>query len=289
MGTPDFSRRSWRLKIERAKQHLVELDKHIGAYSDRQPYRVAWETQKHENSGKWRCMFRITERPADELAIIIGDVVHNVRSALNHLAVTLSGNTDGGFPIVSRDPDALVVGKYINGKARQNFIKATRGMNADAVAVIKRLQPYSSWPTSPECPTGLRFWHHIGEEQVVHLDRPYTHYLYMLAELNNADKHRELVTLGSGITDGWITIAEGARIRGQRFANVMFADNAQVATRSTPPPPETEVEVEVHGSVVVAVPLGPDEDSVPIFDLLRALTNELPLAVFGALEPLIRL
>jgi hypothetical protein len=100
-------------------------------------------------------------------ATITGDAIENLRSALDHLAYQLflvgTNGTTGGrhvyFPI-DRD-----IAEY-----RRNLPRRTRGMRQDAIDTLNAIEPYKG-----------------GKG----------HDLWVLHELNNLDKHRLLVTVGS--------------------------------------------------------------------------------------------
>ncbi len=86
-----------------------------------------------------------------EWSPIIGDIVHNWRSALDHLAwqlVIRNGRKPSGstaFPIFSESPfDASL---YSSAKAAENALKSwnrqVKGMHANDAALIEILQPYN--------------------------------------------------------------------------------------------------------------------------------------------------
>src|SRR5438132_4480841 len=77
-----------RLKWERAKQHLEALDAEIGPWPRRKPYRVRPES----NAEKTEAILRVDllDVPPLEWGVVVGDIVHNWRSALDHLAWQLA-------------------------------------------------------------------------------------------------------------------------------------------------------------------------------------------------------
>ncbi len=74
-------------KIERAKKHIADLERGIRAFHDTNPYLIVRETDPELGGPRWRV--RIRKYPPLELAPVIGDAVHNLRSALDHLVVAL--------------------------------------------------------------------------------------------------------------------------------------------------------------------------------------------------------
>jgi hypothetical protein len=75
------------LKLARAKQHIVELTLSIRAYAQSQPYGV--EKRLDESSNAYLYTVRVVKPMPEEWALIVGDVVHNARAALDHLTVQL--------------------------------------------------------------------------------------------------------------------------------------------------------------------------------------------------------
>lgn len=123
------------LKVERAKKHLSELQIARNRFIETAPYRVVSEhdSQTGQTLDK---VFDLQVPPA-EIGLIAGDVAHNLRSALDHLAYALviaSGGTptkQTAFPIYD-DP-----AKYKAHSRRQ-----VEGMAQTAKDVIDGIAPY---------------------------------------------------------------------------------------------------------------------------------------------------
>jgi hypothetical protein len=164
-----------RLKMARAQKHFEELQDVIKSFLGRKPYEVVSESdaQPHHYIGR----LHIREWPPPELSPIIGDIVHNGRSALDHLAwllVRRAKNTPAPgktqFPIFTKDPfDRTLYSTTKKWKAAlDRWNSQTQGMASNDVAIIKRMQPYKRFKTPGADP------------------------LARLADLSNWDKHREL-------------------------------------------------------------------------------------------------
>ena len=88
-----------KLKVQRAKKHISDLHNEIAAYMRRKPYRIVVE----QDTEPQRCVLviRVREEVPDNLATIIGDAVHNLRTALDILACELvrinSGDPEGVY------------------------------------------------------------------------------------------------------------------------------------------------------------------------------------------------
>lgn len=90
-----------RLKVERANEHIGQLNAEIRNFSERKPYRIVLEA--HANPGMAAFTIRIKESIPERFALIIGDIVHNLRAALDQTACAIipNGTTDrdAAFPI----------------------------------------------------------------------------------------------------------------------------------------------------------------------------------------------
>jgi hypothetical protein len=151
-------------KVERAKHHLQEVGAVLAAFFDTKPYVFAWRQDPRTRRVTYY-LTSVTDVPP-EIAVLAGEVIQSLRSALDQLAyqLVLVGTGKPGpfthvyFPIFDS------VEKYRGGKHGQ-----TKGMDPRAIKAIDALQPYRG-----------------GNDQ-----------LWQLHRLNIIDKHRLLVTVGS--------------------------------------------------------------------------------------------
>jgi hypothetical protein len=276
---------SWGLKVDRAEQHLQEFKAAIDGYAQGHSYqavRVVGGAKCHEHTTCWRYRLYITQ-PDPVLSVIFGDVLYNLRSALDHLAVAMVPSTrrsSASFPVAAEDIWAKQNGCYIvrNPEQRRSFRTAVRGMPAPAVEAIKSIQPYG-----------------MGQH-------PEGSALYQLNRLNNADKHRQLVTFVSGLM--YATVAVTVRgvplnqyAMGQSVPEETFTqDGAMIAhggREGLPVTPEAEMDVQIDGAPVVAVKIvEADGDGgtgyMEILSLFDTLFPWLRDQVFPALEPYVR-
>lgn len=291
---PDPLRASWRLKIARAKKHFDELQNEIRIYSERRPYEVRWERQREGKDRKWLWVLRFTERPGSDFGIIIGDIIHNLRSALDHLAVALAPpdrQSQAGFPIVREDIWACdAAGRYLskNDDARQRFEQAVRGMPDEAITIIKQLQPHADWPGDP---SAFRLWLCYPDgEQKVFADRPEIHDLDILSRFDNADKHRGLIDPVAGIKQAVLTYPDTTGRYVQRAIGPVN-DGAIISRVIIAPKdfgkPHPKVYVEVDEPLHVLVDIGAPEGLADAVDVLAGLIVKIPRIIFVALEPLI--
>jgi hypothetical protein len=156
-----------RSKVERAKQHLSDLEIARQRFMETNPYRIERERDPQTGYNIYR-VFDIQIPPAD-IGLITGDVIHNLRSVLDHLAYALviaNGNTPNkqtAFPIY----DAAA--KYVDHSGRQIELMAQSAIDA-----INANEPYQGGK-------GAGFW--------------------VLHYLDIADKHHALLTPLMNVTE----------------------------------------------------------------------------------------
>ncbi len=125
-----------KLKIKRAEAHIKELHRAHKVYRESNPYEVFTETDL--NAGQLVYKLRILKPIPQEFSTIIGDVIQNLRAALDHTACCLAiqknptvNINDVSFPI-ARDIQEF------NSRAK----KTIRKLAPEAIAFIKALKPY---------------------------------------------------------------------------------------------------------------------------------------------------
>jgi hypothetical protein len=228
---------SWWLKLDRAEKHLDEIDREISTYRDTNPYRAIRDRKQKRHPNLWCYRLSIHPPPDDRVAVIFGDVIHNIRSALEHLAVGISDPKRKGktkFPILHVDIWAKEGRRYRIRKpdARRSFNSAVKGMTPEAIAIIKRLQPYQSGPRGAVIDP-----------------------LAMVSSLENADKHRQLVSITPGLKNVVVRVTARGRLFDQ-IPGEFRQDGAVVAKFGedfSPPLQDDEVNVDLYGTPVVAV------------------------------------
>lgn len=124
-----------RLKVERAKQHIANLDAHIAAFVQRDPYVVVRAEDPDTGDLVWRV--RVREQPDPRWGLIAGDAIHNLRSALDHLVwqlVLANGRqpTDETMFPIARSAKQFQAGG----------LRRIKGVSAQAQAAIQAAQPY---------------------------------------------------------------------------------------------------------------------------------------------------
>jgi hypothetical protein len=178
MATASFD--GIRTKLDRAVQLRDDFHTESARYFKSNPYGI----QRRDNPETGECTFYLTQVPdiPPRLVAIIGDALHNLRSALDHLAwqlVIKAGNIPTNvtaFPICDS-------AKHHQHESR----KRLKGMSQNAIDAIDNLKPYKGGGD----PDNL---------------------LWCLHRLNAIDKHRLLVTTGTRLTAHSMSPSQRARI-----------------------------------------------------------------------------
>lgn len=267
---------SWLLKLDRADKHLDEFNREVALYIDKHAHRTVRTLSPKCNVHRdcWRFHLEITHQPDANFAVILGDVTHNLRSALDHIAVAIAPKRrkySTFFPIIDEDIEyGFFVPTKTQLEARQSFDRAVEGMPADAVAIIQRAQPY-----------------HLRPETAHE-----THLLRVLSRLDNADKHRELIVLSSGLGNVKATVyARRYSLTQGGPVNTFVEDGAQVLHFTTdrlwPPVSESEMNVQVRGTQLITVEVGLGPNDVFRVEGIGEMIPEMR-AMFSALDPYVR-
>jgi hypothetical protein len=148
-------------KLGRGRTYAKAVDREINTYIESNPYEIV--PKFYEETGSHRLQLKLVRRPPVEIGLLVGDAIHSLRCALDHLAWQLA-NLDGPpadryyvqFPIYDK-PKGFADSRQMSG------------MRAEHRAVLESLQPYEG--SNP----------------------PEQHILSILAKLSNADKHRVIL------------------------------------------------------------------------------------------------
>jgi hypothetical protein len=148
------------LKMQRALRHLQETEQQIMDYLQSDPYQISVETDQSTSS------YIVTAAhtpPPESIALSFGDFLHNLRSALDHLA-RMMVQENGGLPVDGPGGTTFPV----VSRAKPGLLDIKGGVSMPRREILQRVQPF-----------------HLGSEYEQHP-------LWKLNELNNIDKHRVL-------------------------------------------------------------------------------------------------
>jgi hypothetical protein len=152
-----------RIKLDRAEEHLKLLYRSIRAFEAEKPYRVTYEDNKQARQRIYHVSQVAT--PPPKWSALIGDCIHNFRSALDHVAYHIV-KTYGVPDRNTQFPLCLTPARYPD-QAKQCFgERARQGLKT----AVERLQPYHRRNKTPNL-----------------------YALWQLHRLDIIDKHRQLL------------------------------------------------------------------------------------------------
>ena len=161
---------SARLKLCRAKVHLEALNAKVAVFIEGRPYAFFVDV----NADKTEHVFRIQilEDPNPTIPVVLGDYIHNLRSALDNLAWSLALKSSGGK--LARFDKGQVAPRHISFPIHRNagaFVQAEfwQYVHPRYLGAIQDFQPYNGTYKDP-----------------------LTHPLTRLQKLSNIDKHRSI-------------------------------------------------------------------------------------------------
>lgn len=146
LSDPDDTRAATagiRAKLSRANEHLELLGREMDAYIDRSPHSYTIDPNGEFVDSFRVHRFKLLEPMPVTWGVILGEIVHNLHSALDHTVCQLlldkgisigPGNTvkRPGFPICEKPSEW------------KDGAKSIRGVGPGVEAFIKSLQPYES-------------------------------------------------------------------------------------------------------------------------------------------------
>lgn len=187
-----------RAKIERAKKHFRELGAELDLFRDRsRPLMIGRRDPQTWDVGP---PYRPQTVPIISFNALTttGDAIHNLRSALDHLAYQLVlVGTPGAEP--SRQVEFPIAKNETTYE--KDKLKKVKGMRPEAIRAIDALKPY-----------------HGGTEA-----------FWRIHELDNIDKHRDLFKTGTDwlVEDDWIPGPNNAyflKTSDPHFAGIWMTD-----------------------------------------------------------------
>lgn len=269
-------------KLDRSEEHFDVLDDHIGTYLRKQPYSFAGEEHTEGDYYHWSTWMDVGELPPDEIwGPIIGDVVHNLRSALDHLAWQLATEQARAdtprrieFPIFLDDPAN-------DPDIRRALTKILNCLRPESHAVIDAAQPYKTGNTH--------------------------HPLWLLQALWNTDKHRTLHTAGFLFGDptdappdgfGFGNWSHGEFNRADPEHRTPLANGHSLIVGDNTFEGEVQGRVDAYKDFTVDVSLGPAAPGehwwtgspfagLPIRQMLRRIREYVDAEVITPLRPLL--
>jgi len=158
-------------KLNRAEEHLQVLDGYITTYLEDKPYRFVAEEHTDGHYYHFAISLEVYPFPPDEVwGPLIGDAIHNLRSALDHIAWHFS------LPKARQDnPNRIEFPVFIDDPAKRPDLRGALNkklgyLRPEFHAIVDGAQPYKTGNTH--------------------------HPMWLLERLWNNDKHRTIHTSG---------------------------------------------------------------------------------------------
>jgi hypothetical protein len=196
---------SHNLKLDRASYHLNSLDTEIRKWSERHTHR--YESHFDRESGKQSVRIRFPEPVPAVFRLIIGDCLHNLRSALDNLVYELALAYVGFDPLPEDRARRLEFPIFGDRAMKEWECRNKIGcIHPDAQTIIKGLQPHNRGDDFASDP----FW--------------------KLHRLNNMDKHRAPPITQVAVSS-WVDFADAPHLPGTLHINLgPFEDGAEIAS-----------------------------------------------------------
>jgi hypothetical protein len=190
---------SARLKLERAKEHIESLDELVEDWIATDAYTVSRE--KDTETGYTVCRAKIKAPPPDQISIVAGDAVQNLRTALDHAVYAMAARAGP----VDRATESRLMFPIAGNENR-------KGEPADGEALFRNMVANGYLDGVPD-----RARDFIQQEQPYHwnehADGYKYHWLWTVHDLNRIDKHRRLTVATAFLDMQFVTTPEGVEPR----------------------------------------------------------------------------
>lgn len=243
-------------KLRRSDEHLAALYNEYAAYANSNPQSILGH--RDTGDGKPGYTIHFPKEPSIHLSVVIGDVVQNMRAALDYIAheLTIANNVKPTrktmFPIGLTEDD------FLN---QAITIKKLNTVSLRALKVVSAIQPY----------------------RMDNIDKARLHPLHLLAKLSNMDKHHTLalsaVAVGFRVT---FTHPDGRTFLSE-FKPGVVHDGAVVATMPADFFDE-KIETHIQGSNSITFRDAPFRDR-DLFGTLQGIREFIGKVVLPAIEP----
>ncbi|MFN2588544.1 MAG: hypothetical protein ABR613_10565 [Actinomycetota bacterium] len=248
-------------KLDRAGEHFNALNDVVQPFLKRRPYRFT--DYFDPNLRIYYLYVEPTEEMPREIGVIMGDVLHNLHSALDHTICALARVHD---PMCECTTTEFPI--YTDAKEyRKKVGRTLRGVPEGAKAVIEQLQPFNCG------------------------DDPNLHILELLRRFSNVDKHRSLHVALGALQAATIKAPRDLGLQPIRFNAGPIEGRTEIAALYVPPHVNSVVEMKVDGAIHVVIDEGkglwPDNQRALLDDTLYAMFEWIGAKVLPQLEPFV--
>ena len=208
-------------KVARARKHLQHLEGEISGFCGREGYAVTYELD--HDIGEKSLILTASEAIPDDWSAGIGDIAHNLRSALDHAVYDASVQEVGSPVALSEFPIFFDKDLFLRD-GRGGGLHKIRGVSAKTRTVIEQIQPFN---TRKE-----------GAESI----------LWILQEVSNMDKHRTLHLCRRATEDFRIEIVKDIPLVGgfEWLAPLGILEDRTVVARWKPSALDGDMDMKAH-------------------------------------------
>ncbi|MCH8066786.1 MAG: hypothetical protein IIC90_13325 [Chloroflexi bacterium] len=153
------------LKLSRAEEQAGKLEAEFADFFSTENKAHSILVHKNSDASEWWVTWHINKVPPDLWPVQIGEIVHNLRCALDYLVYEFSTSATGKWPVSGTAFPIFLEEKAYRSSGQGGGPSAIRGLTPEARAIVDRCQPFT-------------------------YEIPEAHYLWDLKKLSNGDKHR---------------------------------------------------------------------------------------------------
>lgn len=177
-------------KLGRARQHITEAREIARAWLDSDVFIVEGTTDPA--TGRTEARVRLRGSPPDQLALVVGDTVHNLRAALDQAIFDAAYRHAGGS--LTEAEERVLAFPILATAPQEGFEKRTAGqlphVPVEVRRVVEEVQPYH-W-NDATYPDGSLF-----------------HTLWRVHDLDRIDKHRRLTVMAASLGHHGVGVPTG--------------------------------------------------------------------------------
>jgi len=156
-------------KIQRAEEHLKALNVQLAAFVE--AHQPTMRPEFDPETLKYTIYVQNVTEPPIGLGVLVGDVVHNLRSALDHLLwqiIVLSGGTPGGWNQWPIYDTAEKFTQQVTVPYQRQKRSPLLGVTQDTFDAIEAYQPYRAEDPQQHALAILRDLSNVDKHQIVH-------------------------------------------------------------------------------------------------------------------------
>jgi hypothetical protein len=203
----------WDLKIQRARTQVAEFNTIVVDYLATNPAGISQELL---NGNEIHVKLHIHRQPPDVLAVLSGEIIHNLRSALDAVTFALVIEKTRILGVPQKDGyENLIQFPIVVKKRSLSEYKFLKHFKKESFyADLQEFQPYN-WSKE-----------FVPDNQRVEVNKG--HHLALLSELSNRDKHRGINFIFCALRNFMVTCPDGVTTDGKFTYSAVFKNNEKI-------------------------------------------------------------